>query len=119
MKIRIRLPWQVRFYYPDLSVICRSNPQDDSFQDEPTVIVEVMSEDTRRIDEGEKRDAYSTIPSLSVYLLVEQETARIVAYRRGEQGFVREVHSGLDAVIPLPEIGVDLPLAEVYDGVEM
>ena len=32
-KIRIRLPTQVRFYYPDVSVICRPNPQDDSFQD--------------------------------------------------------------------------------------
>lgn len=34
-KIRIRLPTQVRFYYPDISVICRPNPQGDSFQDEP------------------------------------------------------------------------------------
>src|SRR4051794_33050125 len=30
-KIRIRLPTQVRFYYPDASVICRPNPQADSF----------------------------------------------------------------------------------------
>src|SRR3989449_10050858 len=34
-KIRIRLPAHVRFYYPDVSVICRPNPQTDSFQDEP------------------------------------------------------------------------------------
>jgi aspartate aminotransferase-like enzyme len=33
-------------------------------------------------------------------------------------GLVREVHMGLDAVVPLPEIGCDLPLAEVYDGVD-
>src|SRR5688572_16244276 len=32
-KIRIRLPFQVRFYYPDASVVCDPNPQDDSFQD--------------------------------------------------------------------------------------
>src|SRR5215211_7133716 len=32
-KIRIRLPFQTRFYYPDTSVICRPNPQDNSFQD--------------------------------------------------------------------------------------
>jgi hypothetical protein len=31
---------------------------------------------------------------------------------------VREVYDGLDAVIPLPEIETELPLAEVYDGVE-
>ena len=29
MKIRIRLPTHWRFYYPDVSVICRSNPQTD------------------------------------------------------------------------------------------
>ena len=43
-KIRLRLPTQVRFYYPDVSVICRPNPQTDSFQDEPAVVVEVVSE---------------------------------------------------------------------------
>jgi hypothetical protein len=29
----------------------------------------------------------------------------------------REVYQGLEAVIPLPEIDAELPLAEVYDGV--
>src|SRR5262245_19942753 len=42
-KIRVRLPYQVRFYYPDTSVICRPNPPSDSFQDDPAVIVEVLS----------------------------------------------------------------------------
>ena len=55
-KIRIRLPAQVRFYYPDASVICRPNPQTDSFQDEPAALFEVLSRRTRRIDEGEKKD---------------------------------------------------------------
>ena len=39
------------------------------------------------------------------------------AYRRTDRGFAREEVSGLDAVLALPEIGVELPLAEVYDGV--
>jgi Uma2 family endonuclease len=116
-KIRLRLPHQVRFYYPDASVICRPNPPGDSFQDEPAVLVEVLSRRTRRIDEGEKHDAYVTIPSLGAYLLVEQETPTVVVFRRTEQGFVREVYQGLAAVIPLPEIDTELPLAEVYDGV--
>ncbi|MGI8981483.1 MAG: Uma2 family endonuclease [Pirellulaceae bacterium] len=117
-KIRVRLPTHHRFYYPDASVICRPNPQDDSFQDEPAVIFEVLSQATRRIDEGEKRDAYQTIPSLQVYALVEQETAAVVVYRRGEQGFVREDYEGLAAVLPLSEIETELPLAEIYKRVE-
>ncbi len=117
-KIRLRLPHQVRFYYPDVSVICRPNPQSDSFQDEPAVLVEVLSKRTRRIDEGEKKDAYLTIPSLCAYLLVEQESPTVVVFRRTEHGFVREIHEGLEAVIPLREIDSELPLADVYDAVE-
>src|SRR5438874_471876 len=70
-KIRVRLPTQVRFYYPDVSVICRQNPLDDSFQDDPAAIFEVLSKATRRIDDGEKKDAYLTIPSLGVYVLID------------------------------------------------
>src|SRR5262245_48304450 len=117
-KIRIRMPTQIRFYYPDVSVVCRPNPQTDSFQDDPAVLFEVLSRRTRRIDEGEKKDAYLTILSLSVYVLIETETAAVVALRRTEGGFVREVYEGLDAVVPLAEIGIDLPLAELYETVE-
>lgn len=117
-KIRIRLPLEVRFYYPDASVICRPNPQSDSFQDEPAVTIEVISRKTRRTDEGEKKEAYQAIPSLSVYVLLEQETAAAVVYRRTDHGFVREVYQGLDAVIPLGEVETELPLAAVYEGVE-
>jgi Uma2 family endonuclease len=117
-KIRLRLPTHVRFYYPDVSVVRRPNPQTDSFQDEPAVLVEVLSRRTRRIDEGEKKEAYLTIPSLAVYVLVEQDAAAVVAFRRTEGGFVREAYEGLDAVLPLGEIGIDLPLAEIYEAVE-
>ena len=53
-KIRIPLPNQLRYYYPDLSIVCEQNSQDDSFQDAPVVIVEILSRSTRRIDTGEK-----------------------------------------------------------------
>ena len=82
------------------------------------VLVEVLSSQTRRVDEGEKKDAYLTIPSLAVYILMEQDSARLVAFRRTHHGFVGEAFSGLDAVLPLPEVGAELPLAEVYDGVD-
>lgn len=118
MKVRIRLPTQVRFYYPDISVVCRPNPPQDSFHDEPVVLIEVLSRSTRRTDDGEKKDAYLTIPSLSAYLLIEQDLPAVVVYRRTEQMFVREVYQGLDAVVPLPEIQCDLPLIEIYQAVD-
>lgn len=117
-KIRVRLPNQIRFYYPDVSVICRPNPQTDSFQDEPAVIVEVISRRTRRIDEGEKKDAYLTIPQLCVYLLIEQESPWVTRYYRTDAGFLQEIHADMKGIIPLPEIGTELPLSEIYESVE-
>jgi Uma2 family endonuclease len=115
-KIRIRMPGHTRYYYPDASVVCRPNPEGDSFEDQPVAVFEVLSPGTRRIDEGEKKDAYLTIASLAVYALIEQSMPMIVIYRRMDQQFIPEVYEGIDAVIPLPAIGVDLPLAEIYQG---
>jgi Uma2 family endonuclease len=117
-KIRIEYADHTRFYYPDAMVVCDSNPQTDHFQDRPVVIVEVLSESTRRTDMGEKRDAYLTIPTLKVLLLVETEKPSVTVYRRQPGvGFEPELHEGLDAIIPLPEIEAELPLADLYERV--
>lgn len=117
-KVRIRFPTHERFYYPDVMVVCRANAPTDSFQEQPTLIAEVISLKTRRIDEGEKKDAYLSIPSLEAYLLIEQESPTVVVYRRTERGFVRQVFQSLETVLPLAALKIDLPLTEIYEGVE-
>ncbi len=117
-KIRVRQTRGTRFYYPDLSVVCRVNPASDTFQDEPVVIVEVISESTRRTDEYEKGESYLSINSLRVYVRVEQSSATAIVDRRVDSGFVREVYVGQDAVIPLPEIECELLMADLYENVE-
>jgi Uma2 family endonuclease len=112
------MPHQTRFYYPDVSVICRPNPQSDVFQDLPSVIVEVCSKSTRRIDSGEKREAYLTIPSLTHYILLEQSAIEAVVYERGSVDFERRVLTELTDSIPLPELNISLSLVAVYDGIE-
>ncbi len=117
-KVRIRLSTQTRFYYPDAMVVCDSNSPDETFQDQPVLMAEVISEATRRIDEIEKREAYFTIPSLNTYLLVETDQPKVVVHRRTSEGFVPELYEGRDAVIPIDDLGIELPLAEVYERVE-
>lgn len=118
-KIRVRLSDQTRFYYPDVSIIGSPNPQSDSFQDQPSVIVEVLSDSTRRLDEGEKREAYLTFPTLTHYILLEQSFATATVYERASVGFDRRVVSGLNESIELPESKAVLKLAAAYDGVEL
>lgn len=118
-KVRVQNRSDVRFYYPDVSVVCHPNPRGDSWQDEPIVILEVVSASTRRIDLGEKKDAYLTIPSLSVYLVAESSEMAVQVFRRSQEGeFVRELAIGPNAVIDLPEVGATLALADLYEGVE-
>lgn len=117
-KVRIEFADHTRFYYPDAQVSCEPGPGLERFQDRPTAVVEVLSESTRRTDLGEKRDAYLTIPSLKVLVLVESDLPRVLVYRRrAEGGFGIEEYNGIEATIELPEVQAALPLRELYEGV--
>jgi Uma2 family endonuclease len=118
MKVRVPSPTHTRFYYPDGMVVCEPNTPESTYQDRPIVIAEVVSEATRRIDEGEKREAYVTIPTLMAYLIIETDRPRVVVHRRTDSGFIAEAYEGIDTAIPLPAIEAELPLAELYERVE-
>jgi Uma2 family endonuclease len=118
MKVRIRYPTHTRFYYPDGMIVCEPNADGESYQDRPVVIAEVISDDTRRTDENEKRDAYLTIPTLIDYLLIETDVPRVNVYHRTAAGFVTNSYDGLNAVVPLESVGFELPLAELYERVD-
>jgi hypothetical protein len=60
------------------------------------------------------------LPSLSAYLILAQDEPKVRVWLRGARGFPAKprVINGLDAVIEIASLGVDLPLAEIYAGVE-
>ena len=117
MKVRIALASGTSFYYPDGMVVCDPNDADSAFQERPAAIAEVLSDSTRRTDEGEKLDAYRQIPTLGVYLLIEPGRPEVTAWRWGAAGVEPELHAGSDAVVPLPGVGAELPLVELYERV--
>jgi Uma2 family endonuclease len=117
LKVRIRTENGVRFYYPDCTVVCEASDPDAVYVDNPVVVVEVMSRSTRRIDEGEKREGYLSLPSLAAYVLVDSERVGVAVWRRRDDEFKPESFVELSASVSLPEIGVELPLAEVYANV--
>ena len=105
------------FYYPDGMIICVPVPGNALFTDSPSVILEVLSPNTRRIDEVQKLRDYITIPTLGTYILAETDSPLLTLHRRDGAGFRREIVSGLDAVLELPEAEVSIPLAELYRDV--
>lgn len=117
-KIRVRIDRRTYFYYPDVSVVCDSNPDDDTFQDQPVVVVEVVSESMRRADEGEKRVNYLLIPSLDTYILFEQTCRQARVIQRTSDGFIESIYTDANSIIPLPSINAELHFAEIYAGIE-
>ena len=114
LKIRVQDDEHIHFYYPDAMVVCDPTglaPQ-RHWTDKPAVIFEVLSESTRRIDEGEKALLYWKLPSLVSYVLVEQDKVRVTLRRRDGGG---EVLSGRDTLLRLPELGIEIPLGEFYE----
>ena len=117
-KIRIDTGDQIRFYYPDVGMVCQSTPENQHYQDQPVIIIEVLSPSTRRIDQGEKKDAYLTIPSLQAYLLIETEHPEITVYERRDGQFIATIYQELSETIALPDLAVSFKVAEVYERID-
>ncbi len=102
--------------YPDALVRCGRRDDRATTAEDPVLVAEVLSEGTLRHDLLVKRLAYRSIPSLRVILYLAQDQARVDVVRRGPDGRWDdgEPAVGLDAVLSLPELGIELPLAELY-----
>lgn len=108
-----------RIYYPDVLAVCTPHDGDTLMFDDPCLIVEVTSRSTRRIDRGEKLDAYLAMQSLRAYLVVEHDRRHVTLYTRalgGEWAREEVVTSGR---VTLPCPATTLSLDDIYEGIEM
>lgn len=120
--LRIAIPQEELYTYPDVSVFCEPiqflRGSDDTALN-PTLIVEVLSPGTEAYVRGQKFQHYSTIASLREYLLVSQDEPSIERFARGEDGrWTIASARGLAAALRLESIDVELPVAEVFDKVD-
>jgi Uma2 family endonuclease len=115
--LRVFVPEAQSFFYPDVSIACDPQVQGRDLTN-PVVIVEVLSRSTEVYDRGAKFEAYREIESLRHYVLVHQERPMAELFTRADAGrWTLEVFRGLDAVLPLPAVEVEVSLAEVYANV--
>jgi Uma2 family endonuclease len=109
--------------YPDVAVYCgplifdKADAAGETAVN-PTVLFEVLSKSTEAYDRGLKSENYRRVESLQAYVLVSQDAPHVEIYERqaGGSWLLREVNT-VDAVLSIPALEIDLPLAEVYDGV--
>lgn len=116
MKLHIRVGADEIGYYPDVVVCCDPSDKDQQVVENPTVIFEVLSKSTQRIDTREKLLAYQAVPALAVYVILHQDCVRAVVHRRANHWWP-EILEGEETVLFLDEVGVRLPLGRLYHRV--
>lgn len=103
-------------YYPDIMSSCEENTDDPYYRTNPSLIIEVLSPSTERIDLKEKFDNYISIPSLIEYVVVSQDTPYLRVFRR-RANWQSESYYAEDVVM-LESVNLEIQVKKIYRRVK-
>jgi Uma2 family endonuclease len=106
-------------YISDLAVSCRPYQRGEQLVQDPILIVEILSPGTERHDRRTKAPSYREIESVQEILLIDSEAAYAEVYRRQGNAWFIEIVRGQQADLHLSSIELRLPMAELYEGIEL
>lgn len=110
--MRLRLARTLR--YPDLMVVCSPLTFATELTD-PVVLVEVLSPSSLKTDRIHKNREYEEVSSVQRYIILEQDVTAAEVYSRQGDLWVRSTVIN-EGNLVMPEIGMEVPLAEIYAG---
>jgi len=104
---------------PDAFVTCTPAPLDSTVLHEPVVIFEVISKSTAYTDRMVKNREYAATATVRRYVMLEQVAMAATMFTRdgADAAWVGQLLAA-DRIIEMPEIGISLPLADLYADVE-
>ena len=111
-ELKVRLVSSVR--YADALVLCSPVLPTAAWVTDPVVVFEILSPSTAHEDLVVKNAEYQAAPSIQRYVVLEQTHAAALVFSRKGGEWVAATLSGSDAILRLPEIGIDIPLIELY-----
>ena len=117
--MRIHIPENSLFTYPDISIICGDvtiSDEDENTAIGPTVIIEILSPSTRNYDRGEKFMLYRAIPALKNYILVDSESVHVEHFAINKEGLWQlKEYNKINEEIFIETLNISLPMKEVYE----
>ena len=121
--LRIHIPKNSLFTYPDISIICGEiETTDDKFDTvtNPSVIIEILSPSTRDYDIGKKFYLYRDIESLKEYLLIDSEKITVEKYIRNiDNSWLLTAYKSIEDSFSIETVGLEMKLSDVYFGVNI
>ena len=119
--LRIHIPKNTLFTYPDITIICgEPNLTDDKFDTatNPSVIIELLSASTRNYDTGEKFSLYREIDSLQEYILIDSERIHVIKHiRNNDNSWQLTEFKSLGNSFSITTIDLSLALNDIYKGI--
>jgi Uma2 family endonuclease len=115
-ELKIEVAGSIR--YPDAFVVCTPVERNAKVVHDPVVIFEVLSPGTARVDRVTKNAEYRQTDSILRYVMLEQDSQAATVFAREGDRWVGSLLTG-EAVLSMPEIGIEVPLAELYDGLDL
>jgi Uma2 family endonuclease len=106
-----------RVRYPDGMVVCSPVDRTATVIRDPVVVFEVLSPGTAARDRIVKAREYQATPSVKRYVMLEQDRIGATVHVRAQDGWSVLVLKDEDT-LTMPEIGLSIPLAEFYEGIE-
>ena len=113
---KLRMAHTVR--YPDAMIVCGPVDRKATWVTEPVVVFEALSESTSYVDHVEKMQEYTAVSTLKRYVILEQDHIGAVVYARQGDTWAAKAVTGA-AVLEMPEIGVTIPLPDLYQGMDL
>lgn len=107
-----------RIRYPDGFVVCSPVPAGAKVVNDPVVVFEVLSDSTGRRDLVTKNHEYAATPSIRRYVILAQDDRAGTMFERIDDDWVGHL-LGADTILRFPEIDIEFPLAELYEGVDL
>jgi len=121
--LRIHIPENTLFTYPDISIICGEIVPSQIDADTailPTVLIEILSPSTKNYDRGGKFRLYRDIPALKEYILIDTESICIEVFRINSKGhWELEEYRSIENTLTIPTVTVSMPLKEIYEGTKL
>ena len=102
--------------YPDAFVVCSPVARGTVVVTDPVVVFEVLSLSTASTDIGVKNEDYRDTPSIQRYVMLAQDSQHAMVFERVGGDWIGHIVSG-NTILTMPEIGIEIPLADLYDVV--
>jgi Uma2 family endonuclease len=106
---------------PDVVILPRTGDSLDlqgRDRSDALVAFEVLSPSTEDRDLRWKRAAYTSLASLTHYVVIAQDAIEVVVFAR-DKGFAEKRLRSLNDSVEVPALGISLPLAEIYRGTSL